>query len=945
MHELPTGTVTFLFTDIEGSTKLWEEDPEAARQALARHDRVVEEIVERHGGSLVRPRGEGDSRFAVFTRATGAAAAAAELQSALHDEPWPTATPLKVRMALHTGEADLREGDYYGSAVNRCARLRGAAHGGQTLLSQVTYELVRDSLQPGVTAQDLGEHRLKDLAKPERIYQLVAPGLPSDFPPLKTLDIRPNNLPLMRSAIVGREKLLDTISKALTRDEVGILTLTGPGGMGKTRLSLQVAADLLEHFEDGAFFVPLEPVNDPGLVAPTIARIFQLNEGGGRPILETLEDYLRDKQMLLVLDNFEQVLGAGPVVSRLVSAAPGLKALVTSRSRLHVRGEHEVPVPPLSLPSPGQRPTPEATTQYESVRLFIERAVAIKPDFEINNENAPAVAEICARLDGLPLAIELAAARIKLLPPKAMLARLQSRLSVLVGGERDLPSRQQTLRGAIDWSYNLLDEEEQVLFRRLSVIIGGCTLQAAEAICGTDDRPPPTDDRLPTNPVIPHSQFRIPHSVDVLGGLESLLDKSLLRQEEQEDGEPRFYMLETIREYASERLAESGEDVTLSQSHAEFFLELVEEAAPQLYRPRQLEWLDRLELEHDNLRAALGWSLRQEEVQIALRLAGSLWHFWWVRGYLTEGRKWLEEICRLAAARGNQTREYARVLQELAVLCRNVGDLSCTATYARQSESLSRQIGDEQNLAWALAVLAVAQHMQGEAATARATAEESVALFSKLGNDEWGRATALLRFGMILNNQRQHELALAKLQEALGIFRGMGDRWGMSQVLNLMGDLARMQGDYRQAEGLYTESLQLYRQMGIRRDIPASLHNLGHVALATGDSRRAREYFTEGLLLHRELGNKHGVAECLVGLAGVAGMVEQPARAARLFAASSSLRQTIGQPMWAAEIAEYERNLSIARSQLDEQSWQQAWTEGEAMDMEQAVAYALKDTD
>ncbi len=486
MQNLPTGTVTFLFTDIEGSTRLWEKHPDVAREALARHDFLIEEIVERHGGSLVRPRGEGDSRFAVFARATEAAAAAAELQAAMYNEPWPPPATLKVRMALHTGEADLREGDYYGSAVNRCARLRSAAHGGQTLLSQVTYALVSDSLPPGVSVKDLGEHRLKDLVKPERIFQLEPPGLPTDFPPLKTLDVRPNNLPLQRSALVGRGKLLDDISNALMRDDVGILTLTGPGGMGKTRLSLQVAADLLEHFADGAFFVPLEPVNDAGLVASTIARTFEVREGGGRPLLETLEDYLRDKQMLLVLDNFEQVLGAGPVVSGLVKAAPGLKVLVTSRARLHVRGEREFPIPPLSLPGPGELPTPEGMAQYEAVRLFIERAVAVKPDFEVNNDNAPAVAEICARLDGLPLAIELAAARIKLLPPRAMLARLQHRLSLLVGGERDLPSRQQTLRGAIDWSYNLLDQEEQTLFRRLSVAVGGCTLQAAEAVCNVE---------------------------------------------------------------------------------------------------------------------------------------------------------------------------------------------------------------------------------------------------------------------------------------------------------------------------------------------------------------------------------------------------------------------------------------------------------------------------
>jgi len=404
-------------------------------------------------------------------------------------------------------------------------------------------------------------------------------------------------------------------------------------------------------------------------------------------------------------------------------------------------------------------------------------------------------------------------------------------------------------------------------------------------------------------------------------------------------------MLETIREYATERLAESGEVEAVARSHAEFFLALAGEAAPQLYRPQQLEWLDRLEIEHDNLRAALGWSLQQEEMQTTLRFAVSLWNFWWVRGYLTEGRKWLEEICRLADARGNQTEEYAWVLHDLAALCRALGDLPCAATRAEQSESLSRQLGDEQNLAWALAVLAVVRQMRGEPEAARAAAEESVSLFNKLGDDDWGRATALIRYGMVLNGQRQYELARTNLQEALQVFRRVGDRWGMAQALNILGDLTRMQGDYRQAEGLYAESLQYYRQMGMKRDIPASLHNRGHVALATGDCIRAREFFTESLLLHRELGNKHGVAECLAGLAGVAGLVQQPMRAARLFGASAALRQAIGGTMWAAALADYERNLSIARAELDEQSWQQAWAEGKEMDIDRAIEYALKETE
>ena len=525
-------------------------------------------------------------------------------------------------MALHMGAAEERDGDYFGPPVNRVARLLSAAHGGQVLLSLPTHEMVRDQLPAGIALMDLGEQRLKDLFRPERVFQLTAPELPSEFPPLRTLEIRPNNLPLQPTPLVGREREVAEITDRVRSEEVRLLTLTGPGGTGKTRLALQAAADLLEEFEDGVFFVALATITDPELVPSTIAGPLGVKESAEQPLIESLKSYLQEKHLLLVLDNFEQVVQEAPVVGELVAACPKLKALATSRTPLRLYSEQEYPIPPLALPDPKLLPPVKVLTQYEAVRLFVERARAVKADFSVTNENAPAVAEICARLDGLPLAIELAGARIRMLSPQAMLTRLGNRLKLLKGGARDLPTRQQTLRGAIDWSYDLLEEEEKTLFGRLSVFSGGRTLEAIEEICDPEG------------------------DLDALEGVESLLQKSLLRREEGVGGESRFVMLETVHEYARERLEASDEAEETRRLHAEYFLALAEEAEPELSGADQLACLERLEAEHDNLRAALSWSL-EKEPETALRLAGALARFWEMRARFLEGSSWLEAALRL----------------------------------------------------------------------------------------------------------------------------------------------------------------------------------------------------------------------------------------------------------------------------------------------------------
>src|SRR5215213_3791689 len=573
--ELPSGTVTFLFTDIEGSTALWERDRTAMEVAVERHLTLLRTSIAAHDGALFEV--VGDAVQAAFPAAPQAVAAAVDGQRALRAEDWGEIGPLTVRMALHAGEAipDAR-GDYLAAPLNRLSRLLSAGYGEQILLSQVVQQLTRGALPPGADLRHLGEHRLRDLLEPEHVFQLLHPDLPDRFPPLKSLGSRPNNLPRQPTAFVGREAEVRQVVDLLRREEVELLTLTGPGGTGKTRLALQAAAELLEDFADGVFFVPLAPLTASDLVPSAIASALGLRDEGERPLPDRLRDFLTDKQLLLLLDNVEHVSDAASLVADLLAAAPGLEVLATSRAPLRVRAEWEYPVAPLGLPPRQIPPPPEQLSEYEAVRLFVERARAVQPEFALDDANAPAVAEICHRLDGLPLAIELAAARVRLLSPQAMQARLEKRLPLVTGGARDAPTRQRTLRDTIAWSYDLLDEEDQILFRRLAVFAGGCTLGAAEAVGNQDG------------------------TLDAFAGLERLCEHSLVRQDEGPGGEPRFVMLETVREFGLERLAESGEEEAIRKGHAAQFMELAEGAAPILAGSDPGPWLDQLETEHEN---------------------------------------------------------------------------------------------------------------------------------------------------------------------------------------------------------------------------------------------------------------------------------------------------------------------------------------------------------
>jgi predicted ATPase/class 3 adenylate cyclase len=599
LDALPTGTVTLLFSDIEGSTRLLQQLGAGYEMLLADCRLLLRRAFQAHHGQEVGT--QGDSFFVAFARATDAVSAAVEMQRALAGHAWSNGVTVRVRMGLHTGEPQLSAEGYVGLDVHHAARIMSAGHGGQVLLSHTTRDLVEHDLPGAVSLQDLGAHRLKDLQHPSHLFQLIIAGLPANFPPLRTLGSSLNNLPVQFTPFIGREQEVSAVQHLLQRVGVRLLTLTGPGGTGKTRLGLQVAAELSEVFPDGVFFVNLAPISDPALVVSTIAQTLGVKEVADQALLDLVKTFLREKQMLLLLDNFEQVVGAGVHVIALLAACPKLKVLVTSREVLHVRGEQEFAVPPLSLPDPKHLPDLLALSQYEAVALFIQRAQAVNPEFQVTNANAPAVAEICVRLDGLPLAIELATSRIKVLPPQALLARLGQRLAVLSSGARDVPARQRTLHNTIQWSYDLLSAEEQRLFQRLSVFVGGCTLEAAEAVCTVDSD----------------------QAMDIVDGVASLVDKSLVRQTEQEAEEPRLLMLETIREYGLECLAKSGALEQTRYAHAAYYLQLAEKAEPHLRSVQQSGWLARLDSEHDNLRAALRWLLDHEELEMAMRLGWS----------------------------------------------------------------------------------------------------------------------------------------------------------------------------------------------------------------------------------------------------------------------------------------------------------------------------------
>ncbi len=995
MRSLPTGTVSFLFTDIEGSTELLQRIGDRAyKDILEEHHRLMRGAFEPVGGHEVDT--QGDAFFVAFPEASNAVAAAVDAQQAFASYRWPDGVLVRVRMGIHTGEPTLGPGGYVGIDVHRAARICSAGYGGQVLVSERTHAEAQNDLRDDVSLEDLGEHRLKDLARPEHIYQVVIPGLPADFPALKSLDIRITNLPSLElTSFIGREREQEEIKKLLATAR--LVTLMGPGGAGKTRLALQVAADLSEKFPKGVWLVELAPLSDPEIVVQTVAMVFGVREVPGRPLQDTLVDYLRTRELLLVLDNCEHLVQiSAHLAAALLRGCPKLRILATSREALGTAGEVTYRVPSLTVPDPRRMVSVDQLTRFDATNLFLERAALSNPQFIVTDTTAPLVARICQRLDGIPLAIELAAARVKVLSVEQIAKRLDDRFRLLTGGTRAGLPHHQTLRTTVDWSYELLSEEERLLFRRLSVFAGGFSLEPVEAVCSGEGI----------------------GADDVLDLLARLVDKSLVVAESA-SGDIRYRMLETIRQYSRERLQESGEGDAVLRRHLEWHVGLAERVEPQLHGPDQVPWLDRLELNYDDFRAALEWARAQRDVEAGARLAGALHRFWELRGYFSEGREWLEWI--LSNGHGASVPGRAKAAYGAGVLASLQGDYGRADALSRESLRLYRELGDALGTALSLNTLAFIIRNQGDYRQARTLLEESLALSRRSGY-KWAQAEALNIMGVAARRRGDHEQATAMFEESQALWRELGDKWGLAFSLGHLGVVARQQGDYDRARGLHEESLVLrrglgdklsiaaalsslgivarhlgnheqagamfeeslalsrelgdkpsiaaalcnlgfvlyrrgdddraaallqeslglFRELGDRLNSAVALCNLGFVALHRGDHDRSAALHRESMGLYRELGNESGIADCLAGCAQVALARGQAERAARLLGAAEALRAAGGTPLPPSDRADHEHAVTAVRALLGADAFAAAWAQGQTMPLEEAVHDAMQ---
>jgi predicted ATPase/class 3 adenylate cyclase len=903
---LPSGTVTFLFTDIEGSTKLWRDHPEAMKRSHARHNEILHQAIESNNGYVFQV--VGDAFAAAFHTAGDAVKAAMQAQTELTKEAWGAAV-IKVRMGIHTGEAEIKDdGQYNGyMTMSRVQRLMSAGHGGQVLVSLASEELIRDDPPENIKLRDLGEHRLKDLIRPKHIFQLVAPNLPSEFPPLKTLQSVRNNLPPALTSFIGRERELAESQEKLA--SARLLTLIGPGGTGKTRLSLQVASEQIGNFKDGVWLVELAPLSDAALIVSTIASVFNLREVQDIPLINTVMDYLRAKESLLLLDNCEHLVEASAkIVDQLLHECLYLKIIASSREALGINGETVYRVPSLK--------------DDEATRLFVERATKTEPRFHLTKGNASFIAQICSRLDGIPLAIELAAARINLFSPQQIAERLDDRFKLLTGGSRTALPRQQTLRALIDWSYQTLNETEQRALRGLSVFSGGWTFEAAEAVIGESE---------------------------ALDGLAGLVNKSLVNVEERE-GISRYSFLETIRQYALEKLLVSDEATQTRDKHFEYYFKFANQFSGQVYFERKKKWADLFELENDNLRSALNWGMEHHLLK-SVQLLRCMGDFWMAKGYLTEGQEWCDSVIKQLEnhlnlnAEVDLARAYAH--RVMAILSNNQGRHSFAREHIEKAIPLFQGVGETKELARSLMVLTTASGFSGNMEKAFEAVHEGIRLAREAGHKfelSWG-LEVLAQVTFVARGLAAEKEIDVYIQESLALLEEINHPWKTNTAKEYLARRAYIQGDIETARKYANELIADFQESGaillainFKSEMAHGLRQMGHL-------NEAYPIYCETIIAYQDFGHRGAVAHQLECFAFIAIAQEQGERAVKLLGTAEALREVSNSRMTPQERIEYEKQITSLRAGMDAGMFTSRWAEGRAMTMDAAIEYALEVTD
>ncbi len=908
MGTLPTGTVTFLFTDIEGSTRLWQEQPEAMAVSHTRHDAILREAIESNHGYVFQI--VGDSFSAAFHNTVDGLNAVLKAQRNLggmqNDEgriqnsPFNNLHPalaLKVRMGLHTGAAEVTaEGKYEGYAtIASTQRVMSVAHGGQVLFSQTTYELLQNDLPENISLRDMGEHRIKDLRAPLRLYQLVAPDLAQDFPPIKSLNAFPNNLPQQLTSFIGREKEVAEAQVKLANAR--LLTLIGPGGTGKTRLSLQLAEEQLTAFKEGVWFIELAPLTDAAYIISTVASVFGLREVQGAPLLNIVIDYLRGRQLLILLDNCEHLVEAcAQLADQLLHECPQLKMIASSREALGINGETVFRVPSLM--------------DTEATRLFVERATKADSRFKLTEHNASSIAQICSRLDGIPLAVELAAARVKLFSPEQIAERLDDRFKLLTGGSRTALPRQQTLRALIDWSYQTLNETEQRTLRRLAVLSGGWTFEAAEAVVDESE---------------------------ALDGLAGLVNKSLVNVEEQGDSS-RYFFLETIRQYAMEKLVETGEANETRNRHLDYLLKFIVQLKPDLYGIEP-EWLNQVDGEHDNLRAALEWGVANN-IGKAIHLVLKVNMYWSTRDFMSEALFWYKVILQKSEALSGYDSERASIYSLMGWNSILIGQHREGRTAADTAIALAKKVDNVHTFIFSSCILALASTFLGDLATAQSVMIEAETLAREKGFKEELAFVTSARAQVIYYTTRDAAKAKKYLDEAIQLSAEVGYRWETAFITFGQARLAAMLGDAETARLKFEEGAEMARRIGNKRMVYSNRSEYAHVLRETGRFDEAYAIYKEVIPGWKDLGHRAAVAHELECMAYILSRREEPERAVTLLSAAQAIRKVIDMPRTQIEDEEYEKEVTALRSMLAETEFTALWAEGKSMTMEQAIQLA-----